>query len=687
MRSTSTMRFLFLMVVAAFLAACASMGRPEGGPRDEDPPVFVRSNPMPGQVNVKGTKITVDFDENIALEDAMNKIVVSPPQRTTPMFTSNAKRVTVELRDSLIPNTTYTIDFADAIKDLNVSDILDGLAVDFSTGDSIDTLRISGMVFEARNLEPAQGMLVGVYSNLSDTAITTLPLERITKTNQLGQFTVRNLKPGPYRIFALTDNNRDYHWGRSEDIAFYDVTLTPSTQPITVSDTIETEDGRDSVYTHPGTRYLPDDILLTWFNEGYSAQYLSEYERPERRQLKFQFGTKADTLPILKLINTHRSGEDISKWSVLDANATLDTLTYWITDSSLIELDTLLLEARYLRTDTLDKLSLTTDTLRFVMRGEKSRKREEERRLKEEEENRKKEEKLRKELGDSAYRVDSLSRLPKPPTIDFKAASGSTQELNLPLRLSSGTPIASFDTTAVHFEMMPDSSWLPAPPIHIIRPDSLRPMEFKADYKWQEGTKYKLKIDSGAIIDVYGVPNSEFTHEFTTKKLSDYSTLSFNLQGLDGRPAIVEVLNSGDNVVAMAPVKGSSVTVEYLNPGTYYARLFIDADSNGVYTTGNLLDSLQPEEVYYYPKKINLKKNWGVEQTWDINELPIDQQKPMEIKKNKPKKKKGERDEKSEGDEDEEDEFFDDPFMNSATRNGGFSTGTDNGLDDRRRRR
>ncbi len=182
MRSASTMRFLFIMVAAAFMAACASMGRPEGGPRDEDPPVFVRSNPMPGQVNVKGTRITVDFDENIALEDAMNKIVVSPAQRTTPMFTSNGRRVTVELRDTLLPNTTYTIDFADAVKDLNESNILDGLAIDFATGDSIDTLRISGMVFDARTLEPAQGMLVGVYSNLSDTAITTLPFERITKT-------------------------------------------------------------------------------------------------------------------------------------------------------------------------------------------------------------------------------------------------------------------------------------------------------------------------------------------------------------------------------------------------------------------------------------------------------------------------------------------------------------------------
>ena len=238
MQPIKQLRLLLAMIAVALLAACANMGRPEGGPRDELPPVYVRSNPSIGQLNVKGNKITVYFDENIALDDAMNKIVVSPAQRTTPAISSNGKRVTVELRDTLLPNTTYTIDFADAVKDLNEGNVLDGLALDFATGDTIDTLRISGMVFEAQTLEPAQGMLVGVYSNLDDSAITTLPMERITKTNQLGQFTIRNLKEGTYRIFALNDVNRDYHWDRSEDVAFYDVTVSPSTTPVTITDTL-----------------------------------------------------------------------------------------------------------------------------------------------------------------------------------------------------------------------------------------------------------------------------------------------------------------------------------------------------------------------------------------------------------------------------------------------------------------
>ena len=684
MRSTSALRLLFIAVVTTFFVACASMGRPEGGPRDETPPVYVRSNPKPGQLRFDGNKITVDFDENVAIDDPMTKVVVSPAQRTTPVVTANGRRITVELRDTLLPNTTYTIDFADAIKDLNVSNVLDGLALDFSTGDTIDTLRMSGMVFEARTLEPAQGMLVGVYSNLSDTAISTLPFERITKTNQLGQFTLRNLKPGTYRIYAVNDVNRDYHWDRSEDVAFFDVTLSPSTEAAQFTDTLVNMAGEDSVVTYPGTRFLPDDILLTWFNEGYVPQYLRKYERPEPRNIDFEFSTKADTLPILKLLNTHRAGEASDKWSVLQASPTLDTLRYWITDTALVSLDTLMIEARYIRTDTLEQLSWTTDTLRIVTKNARMRRKQMEEEAKQLAKAREEE---RKELARQGVNLDSLDAadtIPPPqPPLSFRAVSPTAQDLNLPVIFQSGTPIASVDSAGIHLEEMIDSVWYrrQAPPLRVIGPYST--MKLIGRYEWEPGAHYRLTIDSATVRDVYGLVNHPLVHEFNAKKLEDYSTLNFNISGLDGRPAVVEVLDGSDKVVASAPVKGSTGRVEYLTPGTYYARLYIDADSNGVYTNG-LLDSIQPEEVYYYPKKITLKKNWGVEQTWNITELPLEMQKPQEIKKNKPKRKRGEAEETN-GDEEEEDEFFDDPFMNAASRRQIGNSNYNNSYDTRRR--
>lgn len=669
MRSDSALRLLFILVVTAFLAACASIGHPEGGPRDVTPPVFVRSTPKPGQVNVSGNRIVIEFDENVSLDDAMNKVVVSPPQRTTPSVSANGRRATVELRDSLIPNVTYTIDFADAIKDLNEGNILDGFALDFATGDSIDTLRISGMLFEARTLEPAQGMIVGVYSNLSDTAIKTLPLERITKTNQLGQFTIRGLKPGDYRIYAINDVNRDYHWDRSEDVAFYDVTISPSSTPAEFTDTLVNIAGEDSVVTRAGTRFLPDDILLTWFNEGYSSQYLRSYARTNPNQIDFEFAAKADTLPIIKLINSHRAGEEISQWAVIQANPTLDTLRYWITDTTLIGMDTLMIEARYLMTDTLEQLSMTTDTLRLVDKGARNRRRQLEKEAHQREKEREKE---RKELEKQGVDLDSLDAAdtipPRPTPISFKITSGSSQDVHRPLVFTSETPVASFDTTTVKLEWLVDSVWYPLPSPVISLIDSLNTLKYIGDYKWSPGEKYRLTVDSAAIYDIYGLTNDPISHEFTVKKLDEYSSLAFNITGLDGRPAVVEVLDGSDKVVAAAPVKGNIGRVEYLSPGTYYARLFIDADTNGVYSTG-ILDSIQPEEVYYYPKKITLKKNWGIEQPWDIYELPIDLQKPQDVKKNKPKRKRGENDPDDNNEDEEDDEFFDDPFMNAATRN------------------
>lgn len=690
MHTLKSLHMLLVVTATLLLVACANMGHPEGGPRDETPPAYVRSNPRMGQLRFNGNKITVEFDENIALDDAMNKIVVSPAQRTTPAISTVGRRVTVELRDTLIPNTTYTIDFSDAVKDLNEGNILDGLALDFATGDSIDSLRISGMVFEARTLEPAQGIIVGAYSNLSDTAITTLPFERITKTNQLGQFTLRNLKPVPYRIFAVNDINRDYHWDRSEDIAFYDTIITPSCVPATVTDTLWSAGGlRDSLVTRAITRFLPDDVLLTWFNEGYASQYLRDHKRPAIDRITLEFGTKADTLPIMRLINTHRAGDDISLWSTLDASSTLDTLTYWITDSTLADLDSLFVEARYMRTDTLDQLSMTTDTLRFVLRGNLTKKRRMD--VKKKEEDRLAKLKEARDKANEYTHQRNLKLLEQgldtmqwalPPEkemkfLEFKLVSGAQQDLHLPMVFKSATPIASIDSTAITMEMMVDSTWYPIATPLLRRAEPLRPMTYLLPYGWEEATRYRLTIDSMAIIDINGLYNNKIEQEFLTKSHADYSTLIFNIKGLDDRPAMVELLRS-DTPAQTAPVSGSTAELTYITPGQYYARLFVDTNRDSVWTTGALLDSLQPEEVYYYPRKINLKKNWDVELDWDINELPVDLQKPADIKKNKPKLKKGEREQTS-GDDEEDDEFFDDPFMRQATSNGGLGGGASYG--------
>ncbi|MDE6137572.1 MAG: Ig-like domain-containing protein, partial [Muribaculaceae bacterium] len=357
-----------LLAVAGGLIApaCASIGRPEGGARDMDPPVYVNSNPKPGEKNVKSTRLTVTFDENIQLDDAFNKVIVSPAQSTPPSVNANGRRLSVELRDTLVPDVTYTIDFGDAIKDLNEGNVLDGFAIDFSTGETIDSLKISGIVLAAENLEPAQGMLVGVYraDSVADTTLRTVPLERVARTNQYGQFTVRGLAEGRYRIYAINDINRDYHWDRSEDVAYLDVDLVPTVESIEVTDTLRSSTGTDSLVAHGGVRYLPNDVLLTWFNEGYSAQYLKDYARPTRRTITLGFGARCDSLPEVSVVNDTASArrlEPRADWLLAQINEGRDSMMYWITDSTVYGTDSLRLSVRYKKPDSQERKEWTTE--------------------------------------------------------------------------------------------------------------------------------------------------------------------------------------------------------------------------------------------------------------------------------------------------------------------------------------
>lgn len=639
MRHNGGLGSLFVVAAALLLAACASIGRPEGGPRDMTPPVMVSSTPAPGSVNVSNGRIDIVFDENITLDDPMNKIVVSPPQKKQAQISSNGRRVRITLRDTLRDSTTYTVDLADAVRDLNEGNILDGLAIDFSTGPSIDTLMISGIVFEGRTLEPAQGMIVGVYSTpVADTALTTLPMERITKTNALGRFTIRNLKPGSYRVFAINDLNHDFHWDRSEDIAFLDRDISPSTMAVEVTDTFTDAAGNDSLVTRPATRFLPDDILLTWFNENYKPLYLVKHERPDARRLTLEMSTHSDSLPQLTLLNTVRAGARLDREAVLQSSPGLDSLTYWLRDTTLIGSDTLKIAARYLHTDTLDNITFTTDTLTFALRQPKKKKK----------------------------RDEETDSVPKLEFVNIGISSRQPQDLNMPLLFETSAPTASIDSAGFRIEELVDSVWMPVAAKIPSPPDSLQPMRLLTEMTWKPKTKYRVTIDSLAVTDIYGNHNRPFVQEVSTHAIEDYAALFFNIGDLGPDSAIVELLSS-DKPVRLEPVRNGVATFEYVTPGAYYARLFIDRNHNGRWDTGCVADTLQPEDVFYFSKKLNLKKNWDVEQQWNIYETPVDLQKPEDIKKNKPPRPKWETEEEREkrkkGNNDDEEEEFD-PFMN-----------------------
>lgn len=635
------------VMAAILLAACANIGAPSGGPRDEDPPLFVSGNPAPGSLNVDRHKIVLTFNELVNVKDAFTKVVVSPTSRSVPRVTSQGRRVTIEF-DSLAPNTTYTIDFADAIEDNNEGNPLQGFTYTFSTGDTLDSLRIAGRVLGARDMEPQQGMLVGVHLPWEDvaapdTAFAKTRLLRVAKTDDRGQFTIRGLAPGTYRVFALADKDGDYTYSSpEEDMAFLDVAVSPTTSRITAVDTLYNKlTGRpDTVINRNRTLFLPNDVLLRSFNSGLRQQYLTKYERLDSTRLFLKFNTRRDTMPRVRLLGFHPD----TYIGTPERSENMDSLVWWLTPE-LMRRDSLRLVVDYDRTGPDFRPETVSDTLDFFTKRLPAPK---------------------KKRADKKVRVsaaDSLAAI----TTAFKMLTPTRQDVHLPLSFEVPAPLERFDSTAIHLSEMIDSTYVPVKEQFMFsRPEPGNPRKFNVDYNWDYGGKYRLEIDSLAATDIYGKPSLPLIHEFTVKETGEYCSLLFHISGLpQGTPAFVELLNGSDAVQRTEKVENSDAFFPFLSPGRYFARVIIDSNGNGLYDTGDYDLMLQPEPAYYYPKAINIKKNWDKEEQWNLWELPVDRMKPTAITKNKPATDKRARNSKvKQSDTDEEEDDYFDPAEN-----------------------
>ena len=288
---------LSFVIYTLFFSSCARMGHPDGGWYDDDPPVVIGSTPEDRSTNVKAKKITILFNEYIKLEDASNKVIVSPPQLEMPEIKSAGKKIVVELKDTLKENTTYTIDFGDAITDNNEGNPMGSYTYTFSTGEQIDTFEVSGYVLDASNLEPIKGIQVGLYNDLADSAFKTKPLLRISRTDGGGHFVIKGIAPGTYRAFALQDADGDYKFSqKSEMIAFNNKTFEPSSKPDIRVDTVWRDTLHiDALLQVPYTHFLPDDITLLAFTHVLTDRYLIKTERaePNKFSMYFSYGQTA----------------------------------------------------------------------------------------------------------------------------------------------------------------------------------------------------------------------------------------------------------------------------------------------------------------------------------------------------------------------------------------------------------
>ena len=700
----------YFFIFSLLLCSCANIGTPDGGLYDEDPPKIVHTNPKFGETNAHPKKITLEFDENIKLENAAEKVIVSPPQFEMPEIESNGKKVTITLLDSLKPNYTYTIDFGSSIVDNNEGNPMGEYAFTFSTGEHIDTLQVSGYVLEAENLEPIKGILVGLYhidetdppltppsmegdtirmalpiegemsegqrgsAGLSvDTTFRTIPLERIGRTDGSGHFIVKGVAPGKYRIFALNDQDQTYTYTqRSEKLAFTDRIISPYAKIETRMDTIWHDSIHyDSIIPVKYTHFYPDDIALIAFTTAGQDRYLIKSERPVLHKFSLFFTAPSDTLPLLTPLNF--SFPD-SAYTV-EATEKKDTITYWISDSLVYNIDTLEFQIDYYATDTLGQLSIKVDTLYLFSKltkekmakqqaqaqeewdkeykkkakeerkaklarqqAEEEKAEEEERRLAEAEgrkyEKKKKEKK--KKSADEEEEELIIPPMPIPP-LEIKMVNASSLSPDQNIDIIFEEPIAVFDTAKVHFSQKADSVFKPAP--YVLIPIEGTIGHYRLYAEWEPDSTYQFNLDSAAFVSIYGKATEATNRTIRVKGLDTFSTLFVTLQNAD-TSAVVELLNSQDKVVKSVRAPQGKADFYFVNPQTYYLRLFYDYNGNGVWDTGEYDQRLQPEPVYYYPQELQLRAQWEITQTWNPQAKPRWQQKPEKITKQKADKQK-----------------------------------------------
>ena len=613
----------FYLFTFLFLVACARMGQPDGGWYDDDPPKVIGSMPADQSANVKSKKITIYFDEYIKLEDATSKVIVSPPQLEMPEIKSAGKRIIVELKDTLKENTTYTIDFSDAITDNNEGNPMGNYTYSFSTGEQIDTFEVSGYVLDASNLEPIKGIMVGLYDDFADSAFKTKPMLRVSRTDGSGHFVVKGVAPGKYRAFALKDADGDFIFNqKSEMLAFNHDTLVPSWKPDTRVDTV----WRDSLHIDallqvPYTHFLPDDVTLLAFTMTQTDRYLLKTERKEANMFSMYFSYGHPELPVIRGLNF-----DADSAFVIETGEKQDTIHYWLRDTALVNQDTLRMEISYMMTDTLGALVSQTDTIDVLAKTPyekrmKDKAKELERWQKEQDKKKK-----RGEPYDSIYREKPLE-----PRINLPQTMTPENEVTVEM----ATPLVRCDTSMVHLYSMIDSVWYESTCVFEPVEHSIR--EYRILANWKPGIEYSLEIDSAAFEDIYGKVSDPYKQGVKIDTEETYSSLKITLSGIaDTAQVILQLLSASDAVVKEVRAEKSVATFKYVKPGKYYLRALVDLNGNGIWDTGDYDQNLQAEAIYYYPREIECKEKWDVSQNWNVLSTPVYKQKPLAITKQKP---------------------------------------------------
>jgi len=590
--------------------SCANQGvGPSGGPRDSIPPVVTSSIPTPAQTMFSGKEITFTFNEYIALDNLSEKLVISPPLAKKPEIKTSGKSITIKIAEDLIPDRTYSFDLQDGIIDYNEKNKLKSLRMVFSTGPQLDTLRIGGYILDALTLLPVKNTLATLYTFDNDSVFRHLKPDFIARTNEEGYFLFDNLPPDQYKLFGLTDDDKNLYYSQATElIAFSDSMISPSVHFVSQPDTVIS--GNDTVISKGYNEYIPDNVTILLFEEDTYNQFNTSSKRvaPDRCLIVFSESV-TDSFKV-ELVDTLAR----KNWSEFEFSENRDTVSVFITDSTLIKTDTLRLSIKYTVTDSTGNFIAKTDTLEFLQsKPEKSK-------------TKKKEE------------------TPADDTF-FKFSTNlvaSNFDLNKKIVVEAPSPIETLNKEMISLSEIINDSTQQAVNFELQTLKGSK-RKFQLLVSLVENTKYQLTIDSAIVKTISGKPNAALKTKFSTQKADYYGSIILSLSGIQGKGKVLlvkfnEKSDKEDIITELSVEKPQqNVVFDFLKPEKYILKFVSDLNNNGKWDTGNLSTNRQPEPVSYFQKVINVKSNWEIKENWELITGPIKAKKIVDESKEEKK--------------------------------------------------
>lgn len=612
------LRPVIFITAGLFLFACANVVSPAGGPRDETPPVVLRSTPPNFSPNFAGGEIRIYFDEFVELKEINQKLLISPPLEKQPEVRLRGRSVIIELEEELRQNTTYNFFFGDAIVDITEGNAIPNFQFVVSTGPFVDSLTIAGRVTEAFSLKPAEGVYVMLYDEVYDS----IPyLERpvyLAKTDKEGRYRISNMREGEFKIFALQDVNANFKYDLpNERIAFLDSLITPEyfEPPVVVEDPEHDHDpDHDHGHEHGAPEAVPGTVPegevpeMPGLIEDFSADTdsIAGLESLSGTvQYHLRLFQEADTVQRIMSTSLVRSGlmqmvfrvpydsvevRDLSEslpanWYLPERSKNRDTLMLWLLPPAA---DTLFLEV--------SDRGLVLDTLKLSTRPREAR-------------------------GRGAAAVETVETV----GLRLNASRGNRLPYFEPLTITATNPLQAFDAAAI--SMMTADSMVVEVAFDFAdavkrRVKLLTPLE--------QGEDYLIEILPGAFTDIFGLTNDTLKATFSITKFEDYGFIVLSLD-VKQSPAIdeqeeipgqfiLQLLDKDGKLLREKFISGSGI-YEFANllPGNYGLRLIHDLNENGQWDTGHYLRKIQPEPVYLYDSVLQIRQNWESEMNWNVN--------------------------------------------------------------------